>query len=116
VSALARTAPAGFVRPKEAGNTDVRTTTLNAEEERVALAAARLYGASFCAVSLLRTNEGPLMMELSRVPTLIEFESATNEDYASMIVTHLTEMAARLKAASETGTVTSLRPEAHNQS
>lgn len=115
VTALARQAPAGFVRPKEAGNADVRTTTLSAEEERVALAAARLYGASFCAVSLLRTNTGPLMMELSRVPTLIEFESTTGEDYASMIVEHLTDMATRLKAASETGSVTNLRPEMKSQ-
>jgi ribosomal protein S6--L-glutamate ligase len=111
VAAVARKAPAGFVRPKEAGNADVRPTTLNSEEERVALAAARLYGASFCAVSLLRTNTGPLMLELSRVPTLVEFESLNGADYASMILTHLAEMAYRLKAASNTGSITSLRQE-----
>lgn len=111
VAALARTAPAGFVRPKEAGNAKAVPITLTTEEENVALAAARLYGASFCAVSLLRTNTGPLMIELSRVPTLVEFESATGIDYASMIVTALTDVAIRMKAAQDKGAVTQLRPE-----
>jgi ribosomal protein S6--L-glutamate ligase len=111
VAALARSAPTGFVRPKEAGNPQVRPTTITPEETKVALAAAKLYGAPFCAVSLLRTSTGPLMLELSRVPTLVEFESVSSEDYAGMIVRHLAELAGRMKTAQANGSVTPLRQE-----
>jgi len=93
VAAVHRMAPEGFVRPKESGNREVTTTTLTAQEEKIALAAAQMYGAPFCAVSLLRTQGQPLLLEVSRVPTLDELEKTSGENLAAMVVRYLAQMA-----------------------
>ena len=109
VTALHRTAPAGFVRPKEADNPRVNEIAIRPEEQHIALEGAKLYGAPFCAVSLLRTAKGPMLIEVSRVPTLTEFETAAAKDFSGMIVQHLAEMAQRLKHAQAAGTIMPLR-------
>lgn len=112
ISTLHRTAPAGFVRPKESENPQVVSTTATSEEIRIALAGAQLYGAPFCAVNILRTEKGPLMLEISRVPTLAEFENTTGADFATPIVNHLAALAERnqqLKAANPQGNVTQFK-------
>lgn len=107
-AALQRQAPPGFVRPREDGNHRVTTTTLTEAEENLALAAARMYGAPFCAVSLLRSGRGPLLLEVSRVPTLAEFEHAYQADFASIIVDELVQLSHRLAQASKEGPVVPL--------
>jgi ribosomal protein S6--L-glutamate ligase len=92
-AAVLRQAPAGFVRPKEDGNPTVTPTPLTDEELRVVLAGAQLYGAPFCAVNLLRTKQGPQLLDISRVPTLAELETATGVDLATPIVQHLGTLA-----------------------
>jgi ribosomal protein S6--L-glutamate ligase len=99
LAAIHRQAPSGFMRPKEEGNPMVSVTELSAEEARIAAAAAQMYGAPFCAVSLLRSKlRGPLVMEVSRIPAITEMESATGRDLAGAIITHLAAYAATQKA------------------
>ncbi len=105
VASIKRMAPAGFVRPKEEGNPLCSVSPLSAEETRIAQAAARLYGAPFCAVSMLRSKlKGPLLLEVSRVPAITEMESVTGQDLAAAIMAHVAALgalhAARKKAPS----------------
>lgn len=92
-AAIHRVAPDGFVRPRESGNTKVTATELNAEETKIALAAAQLYGAPFCTASLLRTEDGPKLLEVARAPTLEELEGATGINLAGQIISHLAYLA-----------------------
>jgi ribosomal protein S6--L-glutamate ligase len=112
--AVHRQAPAGFVRPKEEGNLRVTPTRLTPTEEALALAAARMYGAPFCAVNLLRSPQGPMLLEVSRVPTLAELETATGQDLATPIIQELVNLAARLAAQGQEGPVVAL-PTAQRQ-
>jgi ribosomal protein S6--L-glutamate ligase len=96
LAALQRQAPAGFVRPREASNPHVAPTQLSAPEQSLVLTAARMYGGPFCAISLLRTAQGPLMLEFSRVPTLVEFEQTFQADFASPIIAELGHIAENL--------------------
>lgn len=94
VTAVQRFAPPGFMRPRESGNMRVIPAHLSDEEQQVASRAAQIYGAPFCAVSLLRTPQGPLLIEVSRAPVLAEIEAATGLDLAGTIINHLQAMAA----------------------
>jgi ribosomal protein S6--L-glutamate ligase len=89
VAAVLRRAPVGFVRPRESGNLTVELTDLTTQEVTIAQQAAQMYGAPFCAVSLLRTPNGPLLLEVARAPVLSEIESATGLNLAIPLVQHL---------------------------
>lgn len=97
LAAVHRQAPAGFVRPREAGNPQVSTTTLTAAETELALAATKLHGAPFCTVNLLRRSEaagqGPLLLEVGRAPVLTELEQATGQNLVAPILAHLIQLA-----------------------
>lgn len=96
-AAIHRTAPDGFVRPREAGNRHITRIELTPEETKVAISAAQLYGAPFCTVSLLRTAAGPMLLEVARAPTLDEMEGATGHNLAQKIVDHLVAMTSSVK-------------------
>ncbi len=108
VASVQRQAPAGFVRPKEDGNARVTPTKLSAAEEALALNIFRMYGAPFCAINLLRTPQGPMFLDVSRVPTLTELEMATGQDLATPIIIELVALAHRLAAAGKEGPVVPL--------
>lgn len=72
-------------------------TTLTPAETELALAAAKLHGAPFCTINLLRRNEaagqGPLLLEVGRAPVLTELEQATGKNLVAPILTHLIQLA-----------------------
>lgn len=88
-ASVLRRAPVGFVRPREAGNLSATPTTLTAQEAELAQQAATIYGAPFCAVSLLRTENGPMLLEVARAPVLSEIEAVTGLNLATPIIEHL---------------------------
>ncbi|MBI1308886.1 MAG: hypothetical protein GC129_03365 [Proteobacteria bacterium] len=94
--AIHRKAPDGFVRPRESGNATITPIELSPEENKVVLAAAQLYGAPFCSVGLLRTEYGPMLLEVARAPTLEELESASEMNLARAIVEHLITLAGKV--------------------
>lgn len=98
VAAVRRQALEGFSRPRETANRQVEEVTLTEMEQRVALTAAQIYGAPFCAVSLLRPATGgdPLLLEVSCAPLLEEVEQVTHIDIAAQIVQHLVALASTL--------------------
>jgi ribosomal protein S6--L-glutamate ligase len=97
-AAIHRRGPEGFVRPRESGNTHVYEAELTDEERKIVLAAAELYGAPFCTVSIVRTDKGSLLLEVARAPTLDEMEGATKHNLAAEIIVHLARLAEQTRA------------------
>ncbi|MFZ2587451.1 MAG: hypothetical protein WAZ18_04965 [Alphaproteobacteria bacterium] len=94
VAGVERVAPAGFLWPKEEGNARVVPVAVTPAEEKLAVAAAKVYTAPYAAVNLLRTaGQPPLLLELSRAPTLTEVERATQVNIAGHIVAYCARVA-----------------------
>ncbi len=55
-------------------------------ERATAVRAAKTMGLNVCGVDLLRSNHGPVVMEVNSSPGLQGIESATNKDIATMII------------------------------
>ncbi|SBS33090.1 Ribosomal protein S6 modification protein [Marinomonas spartinae] len=70
---------------------------LSPEERKTAIDAAKVMGLNMCGVDILRSNNGPLIMEVNSSPGLEGIESATKKDVAKMIIQYL-------EKASVTGT------------
>jgi len=62
---------------------------ITAEERSTALRAAKAMGLNVCGVDMLRSNHGPVVMEVNSSPGLEGLEAATNIDVAGMIIAFL---------------------------
>ena len=60
--------------------------TLSEEEEAIALHATKAVGLNVAGVDLLRSNRGPLVLEVNSSPGLKGIESVTQQDIATMII------------------------------
>lgn len=58
-------------------------------EKKLAIKAARVLGLKFAAVNLLRTKEGPILIDVNASPGLRAIELATGLDIATMIIEYL---------------------------
>ncbi|TMX31968.1 30S ribosomal protein S6--L-glutamate ligase [Vibrio sp. Hep-1b-8] len=63
-------------------------------ERRTAVAAAKIMGLNVAGVDLLRSDRGPLVMEVNSSPGLEGIEAATGKDIAGMIVEFIEKNAA----------------------
>lgn len=66
-----------------------KTVKISPEERKTAVTAAKAMGLEVCGVDLLRSNSGPVVMEVNSSPGLEGLEKATGKDVASMIIEHL---------------------------
>lgn len=71
--------------------------SLNEEEKRIAKKAAKILGLSVCGVDMLRSNKGPLILEVNASPGLEGIETTTNVDIADKIVQYAERNAAFYK-------------------
>ncbi|WP_260484132.1 30S ribosomal protein S6--L-glutamate ligase [Sphingomicrobium flavum] len=58
-------------------------------ERATAVKAARAMGLEVCGVDLLRSKDGPVVMEVNSSPGLEGLEKATGKDVAGMVIEHL---------------------------
>jgi len=63
------------------------------EERSTAVRAAKTMGLNVCGVDLLRSNHGPVVMEVNSSPGLEGIEAATGKDIAGLIIEFLEENA-----------------------
>ncbi|OZA91479.1 MAG: ribosomal protein S6 modification protein, partial [Erythrobacter sp. 34-65-8] len=56
------------------------------EERSTAVRAAKRMGLNVCGVDMLRSNHGPVIMEVNSSPGLEGIEKATGKDVAGMII------------------------------
>ncbi|MGB0723082.1 MAG: 30S ribosomal protein S6--L-glutamate ligase [Gammaproteobacteria bacterium] len=62
---------------------------LTPEERSTAVRAAKIMGLNVCGVDILRSNHGPVVMEVNSSPGLEGIETATNKDVAGMIISFM---------------------------
>ena len=59
------------------------------EERMTAIRAAKVMGLSVAGVDILRSNHGPLVMEVNSSPGLEGIETTTGKDVASLVIQYL---------------------------
>ncbi len=101
VAAMKRTgAPEDFRSNLHRGGS-AETIRITPEERSSAVRAARHMGLNVCGVDMLRSNHGPVIMEVNSSPGLEGIESATGKDVAGMIIDFIAKSAKRGKMATK---------------
>ena len=70
---------------------------ISPEERATAIRAAKCMGLNVCGVDMLRSNHGPVVMEVNSSPGLEGMEKATGKDVAGMIIEFLEKNASHGK-------------------
>jgi ribosomal protein S6--L-glutamate ligase len=86
VAAMQRQASPGDFRANLHRGGSALAVALSAEEKRIAVRAAAALGLGIAGVDLLRSNRGPLLLEVNASPGLEGIETATGVDVAGLIV------------------------------
>ncbi|GAB4182126.1 MAG: 30S ribosomal protein S6--L-glutamate ligase [Deltaproteobacteria bacterium] len=86
VAAMKRQGKEGEFRSNLHRGGTATITRLTPEERSTAVRAARIMGLNVAGVDILRSNHGPVVMEVNSSPGLRGIEEATGKDVASMII------------------------------
>jgi ribosomal protein S6--L-glutamate ligase len=86
VAAMQRKARQGEFRSNVHRGGIATPTTLSAQERKTAILAANLMGLNVAGVDMLRSERGPLIMEINSSPGLEGIEKATGVDVAGSII------------------------------
>jgi ribosomal protein S6--L-glutamate ligase len=97
VAAMERTAGPGEFRSNIHRGGEARRIRLTPEERATAKRAAKILGLNVAGVDLMRSNHGPVVLEVNSSPGLEGIEGATRVDVASKVVEYI-ELHAEVKA------------------
>ncbi|QKK02808.1 MAG: 30S ribosomal protein S6--L-glutamate ligase [Pseudomonadota bacterium] len=97
VAAIKRQAKPGEFRSNLHRGGTASLIKITPEERSTAARAARIMGLNVAGVDLLRSNHGPLVMEVNSSPGLEGIETATGKDVAGMIIGFLEKNARKNK-------------------
>jgi len=86
VGAMMRTAAEGDFRSNVHQGGSVKKARLTKEERRVAIKAAKILKLNVAGVDILRSNDGPKILEVNSSPGLEGIEKATKKDIAGEII------------------------------
>jgi ribosomal protein S6--L-glutamate ligase len=86
VAAIKRTSPDGNFRSNIRPGSRVEAVRITPEERAIAVKAARTIGLNVAGVYMLRSNNGPLVLEVNSSPGLRDVEKATGVDIAGKII------------------------------
>ncbi|MEQ9509763.1 MAG: 30S ribosomal protein S6--L-glutamate ligase, partial [Alloalcanivorax xenomutans] len=89
IAAMKRQAKAGEFRSNLHRGGTASLIRITPEERATAVRAARIMGLNVAGVDILRSNHGPLVMEVNSSPGLEGIESATGKDVAGMVIRFL---------------------------
>ena len=89
VAAMRRQAPKGDFRSNLHRGGSASLIKITPEERMTALRAAKVMGLSVAGVDILRSNHGPLVMEVNSSPGLEGIETTTGKNVAGIIIEHL---------------------------
>ena len=89
VAAMERRAAEGEFRSNLHRGGTARTIKISPEERSTAVRSAKAMGLRVCGVDLLRSNHGPVVMEVNSSPGLEGIETATKIDVAGKIVRYI---------------------------
>ena len=94
---LRKSAPGEFRSNLHRGGT-AKSVKLTPEERSIAVRSAKAMGLRVCGVDMLRSNHGPVVMEVNSSPGLEGIEGATGVDVASTIVRYIEQNASAPRA------------------
>lgn len=97
VAAMKRQGPEGEFRSNLHRGGSASLVRLTPEERSTAVRAAKIMGLEVCGVDLLRSNHGPVVMEVNSSPGLEGIEAASNKDVAGIIIQHMEKRVLALK-------------------
>ena len=86
IAAMARTGKEGDFRSNLHQGGSAERIRITPEERTTAVRAAKIMGLNACGVDLLRSNHGPVVMEVNSSPGLEGVEKATGIDVADQII------------------------------
>jgi len=89
VAAMERTGAEGEFRSNLHRGGSARTIKITPEERSTAIRAAKSMGLNVCGVDMLRSNHGPVIMEVNSSPGLEGVENATGIDIAGKIIEYI---------------------------
>jgi ribosomal protein S6--L-glutamate ligase len=89
VAAMQRQAPAGEFRSNLHRGGSAHVVKITPQERSMAVRAARIIGLNVAGVDILRSNQGPLVIEVNSSPGLEGIEEATGIDIASLIMEYI---------------------------
>lgn len=93
VAAMKRTGADGDFRSNLHRGGSAAVVKITPEERSTAIRAAKSMGLNVCGVDMLRSNHGPVVMEVNSSPGLEGVEKATGKDIAGMIIEHIEKSA-----------------------
>lgn len=93
VAAMKRQAAPGEFRSNLHRGGEAEIVRLSPAERKTAVDAAKTMGLGLCGVDILRSNNGPVVMEVNSSPGLEGIETATGKDVAGMIYEHIEKSA-----------------------
>lgn len=93
VAAMKRQAAPGEFRSNLHRGGSAELIRITPEERSTAVRAARTMGLNVAGVDLLRSNHGPVIMEVNSSPGLQGIEAATGKDVAGMIIKFISDNA-----------------------
>lgn len=93
VAAMRRQGPEGEFRSNLHRGGTASLIRLTPEERSTAVRAAKIMGLNVCGVDILRSNHGPVVMEVNSSPGLEGIETATEKDIAGMIISFIEKQA-----------------------
>ncbi|ADJ28475.1 30S ribosomal protein S6--L-glutamate ligase [Nitrosococcus watsonii] len=95
VAAMKRQAPEGEFRSNLHRGGSASLVRITPEERSTAIRAAQTMGLNVAGVDILRSNHGPLVMEVNSSPGLEGIESATGTDIATKVIEFIEKNATR---------------------
>ncbi|MEM9796917.1 MAG: 30S ribosomal protein S6--L-glutamate ligase [Pseudomonadota bacterium] len=93
IAAMKRSGAAGDFRSNLHRGGSAQVIKLSPEERATAIRAAKAMGLNVCGVDMLRSNHGPVVMEVNSSPGLEGVEKATELDIAGKIIEYLEKAA-----------------------
>jgi len=89
VASIERTAAPGEFRANLHQGGMACIVKITAEEKALALKAAKILGLKVAGVDIIRSKNGPLLLEVNSSPGLEGIESATGKDIAGMMISSI---------------------------
>lgn len=98
IAAMKRQAQAGDFRSNLHCGGSAELIEITPQERAIAIKAAKVLGLNVAGVDILRSQRGPLVMEVNSSPGLEGIETITGKDIASLIIQYLEKKLAVIKS------------------
>jgi len=86
VASIERSAAVGEFRANIHKGGTAKVVKISADEKTLAIKAAKAFGLKVAGVDIIRSNKGPLLLEVNSSPGLEGIEAATGKDIASLMI------------------------------